>query len=69
MTFNWEMIFAIQQPAQRARCLQRIRENKYGLITVSVPYHMFSMLQYLALGRTHESCLEDPESSFREETE
>lgn len=45
---------------ERRDCLKHLQDNKYGFVAVSVPCHMFSMLQYLALGRNHQQCLADP---------
>ena len=47
-------------PSERQRCVRHLREEKYGLVTVSSPCTMFSALQFLANGRTMEQCFQDP---------
>ncbi len=44
----------------RQQCLNHLRKRKYGLVAVSCPCTMFTNLQYLASGRSRESCLQDP---------
>eukprot|EP00435_Cladocopium_sp_Y103_P008670 s753_g2.t1 len=48
-------------PKQRKKCLQHLIENPYELVIVTPPCTMFSLLQYLGLGKTKESCMNDPE--------
>ena len=51
-------------PEHRRHCLQHLRTKRYGLITVSCPCTMFTNLQFMARGRSRESCMQD--STFRE---
>ena len=48
-------------PKQRKACLEHIRQKKYGLVVVTPPCEMFSLLQYLGLGRSKASCQADPQ--------
>lgn len=44
---------------QRDACREHLRKNKYGLLLVSPPCELFSMLQFLGVGRSKESLLQD----------
>lgn len=46
--------------SERQKCLKHIRENHYGLIVVTPPCTMYSLLQYLGSGRSKESLEHDP---------
>lgn len=50
---------------QRDRCREHLRKNKYGLLLVSPPCELFSMLQFLGVGRSRESLLHDAEFQKR----
>jgi len=52
-------------PKQRRKCLDHVLNNSYDLIVVTPPCTMFSMLQYLGLGKSKESCMNDPEFQRR----
>ena len=47
-------------PKQRKACLDHIRQKQYGLVVVTPICEMFSLLQYLGIGRSKESCQADP---------
>ena len=47
-------------PKQRKECLDHIRRKKYGLVVVTPPCEMFSMLQLLGFGKSKETCAVDP---------
>ena len=47
-------------PRQRKSCLGHIRKQQYVLVLVTPPCEMFSMLQYLGLGNSKETCEADP---------
>lgn len=40
-------------------------KNDYGLVVVTPPCTLFSVLQFLGIGRSKESCLKDPEFQRR----
>ena len=50
---------------QRDACREHLRRNKYGLLLVSLPCELFSMLQFLGLGRSKESLLQDAQFQTR----
>ena len=52
-------------PKQRRKCLEHVINNPYDLIVVTPPCMMFSMLQYLGVGKSKESCMNDPEFQRR----
>ena len=52
-------------PKQRKKCVDHVINNPYDLIVVTPPCTMFSMLQYLGLGKSKESCMNDPEFQRR----
>ena len=47
-------------PEHRSSCLEHLRNKRYGLVTVSCPCTMFTNLQFMARGRSRESCMQDP---------
>ena len=47
-------------PKNRKLCMEHVLNEDYGLVVVTPPCTMFSLLQYLGLGRTKESCFQDP---------
>ena len=52
-------------PKQRKKCLDHVINNPYDFIVVTPPCTMFSMLQYLGLGKSRESCMNAPEFQRR----
>ena len=53
-SFDLELGDNFLNPTERQKCIQHLRERRYGLVT------MFSNLQFLAQGRSRESCRQDP---------
>eukprot|EP00435_Cladocopium_sp_Y103_P035426 s3103_g9.t1 len=47
-------------PKQRRKCIDHIVNNPYDLVVVTPPCTMFSLLQYLGLGKSKETCMNDP---------
>ena len=47
-------------PKNRKLCIEHVMKEDYGLVVVTPPCTMFSLLQYLGVGRTKESCFQDP---------
>eukprot|EP00435_Cladocopium_sp_Y103_P038998 s1685_g10.t1 len=50
---------------QRRKCIEHIMNNPYELVVVTPPCTLFSLLQYLGLGKSKESCMNDPEFQRR----
>ena len=60
-----ELGHQLLDPQNRKHCLNHFRKNRYGLVVVTPPCTMVSLLQYLGIGKTKESCQKDPEFQKR----
>ncbi len=58
--FDIELGDDFLDPKKRQKCIQHLRDEEYGLVTVSSPCTLFSNLQFLALGRSKSECFKDP---------
>ena len=58
--FDLELGHQLLDPENRRRCLNHFKRNKYGLVVVTPPCTMFSLLQFLGQGKSLETCLRDP---------
>eukprot|EP00435_Cladocopium_sp_Y103_P073668 s52_g44.t1 len=52
-------------PENRRKCLNHFKRNHYGLVVVTPPCTMFSLLQFLGIGKSMETCQQDPEYQRR----
>ena len=58
--FDLELGDDFLDPKKRQKCIQHLRDEEYGLVTVSSPCTLFSNLQFLALGKSKDECFRDP---------
>lgn len=63
--YDLELGHQLLDPDSRKRCLNQFKNNRYGLVAATPPCTMLSLLQYLGIGRTKESCQQDPEFQKR----
>lgn len=59
-SFDLELGHQLLDADERQKCLRHLRQSKYGLVIISPPCEMFSLLQYLGINRSQESCHQDP---------
>ena len=60
MAFDLELGNNFLRSSERQKCIQHLRERRYGLVTVSSPCTLFSNLQFMTLGKSKEECMKDP---------
>ena len=63
--YDLELGHQLLDPENRRSCLNHFKHSTYGLVVITPPCTIFSMLQYLGHGKSLETCNNDPQFQQR----